>query len=112
MDVVELLEELTQVWAATFVAEDWATEAEMMSQESAAFLASAHEQASEVAQKVSLLEGELVAMHQARDTSKAKLPGLIDRQPMPTGDGTRPRGSARPYMRSLLYCGLGGHSCT
>jgi hypothetical protein len=49
MDVVELSEELTQVWAATFVAEDWATEAEMMSQESAAFLASAHEQASEVA---------------------------------------------------------------
>jgi hypothetical protein len=50
-----------------------------MSQESVTFLTSIHGEAGEVAQKVSLLKGELAVARQIRDTAEAELPGLVDK---------------------------------
>jgi hypothetical protein len=42
-------------------------------------LATAHGEPDEVAQRVSFLEGELVAVRQAQDTAEEKLPSLADK---------------------------------
>lgn len=76
--MVELRDEVTQVRAATIMVDAWATWAEKMTQENVVLLSSTHGEASEVAWKVSLLEGELTVACQARDTAEAKLLGLID----------------------------------
>jgi hypothetical protein len=56
-----------------------ASQAERMAHESAVLLSSAHGEADEAAQKVSLLEGVLTGARQAWDTVEAKLPGLVDK---------------------------------
>jgi BMFP domain-containing protein YqiC len=47
-----------------------------MAQERVILLATARAKADEVAQRVSALEGELVAMHRTRDTAKENYPSL------------------------------------
>jgi hypothetical protein len=59
--------------------EAWAALAERMAWESVVSLASAHLEADKVAQKVTLLEGEIVIARRVWDTAEAKLPGLIDK---------------------------------
>jgi predicted anti-sigma-YlaC factor YlaD len=54
---------------------------ERMAQESATLQSFAHREDSEAAQKVSLLEGNLAVVQQARDTAEAKLLGLVDVKP-------------------------------
>jgi hypothetical protein len=50
-----------------------------MARKSVVSLASSHGEADEVAQKVSLLKGELAVVRLAWDTAEVKLPGLVDR---------------------------------
>ena len=52
-------------------------QAERMAQERAAVLVIAHSEVSEAAQRVSTLEGELVAMRRARDTVEEKILSLV-----------------------------------
>jgi hypothetical protein len=78
-EVVELQKELTQAWVAAFMVGARTTWAEGMAPKKVIVLASAHGEVHEVAQKISLLEGELVVVHQAWDVAKAKLPDLVDR---------------------------------
>jgi hypothetical protein len=77
--VAELREEVTWVWAATIMVEVCAAQADRMAQEMAVLLACTREEAHEVARRVSFIEGELAGACQARDTTKEKLPSLVDR---------------------------------
>jgi hypothetical protein len=74
--VAELREEVTQVRVAAVMAGARTARAEKMAQERGVLLATAHGEVDTVAQRVSALEGELVAVHQARDAAEAKLPSL------------------------------------
>jgi hypothetical protein len=67
------------VRVAAIMSEARAARAERRAQESVVLLASARKEADEAAQKVTLLEGRLVVVCQARDTAEAKLPGLTDK---------------------------------
>jgi hypothetical protein len=74
--VAKLQEEVTWAWAAPVMAETHAARSERMAQERVILLATARAKADEVAQRVSALEGELVAMHRTRDTAKENFPSL------------------------------------
>jgi hypothetical protein len=77
--MVELRDEVTWAQVAAVMAEAWVARADRMAQESAILLASAHGEDSDVARKVSLVEGQLAVARQAWDAVKAKLPGLVDK---------------------------------
>jgi hypothetical protein len=70
---------VTRVRAAAVAVEARAARAERKARESAALLASAHGEVDEVAQKVMLLESELVVVRQAQNMAEVKLPDLVDR---------------------------------
>jgi hypothetical protein len=75
--VVELQEEVTPAWVAAIMLETHATQAERMAQERVVLLATAHGEADVAAQRVSALEGELVATHQTCDVVKEKFSSLV-----------------------------------
>jgi hypothetical protein len=75
--VVELWEEVTQVWVATIMAAAHTSQAERMAQEQAILLATACDEAVEAAQMVSILEYKLMATRQARDVAEEKLLSLM-----------------------------------
>jgi hypothetical protein len=78
--VVELREEVTRARAATIMAGTRATWVERVAKERAILLASTCIEVDEVVQRVSLLEGELVATRRAWDTAKVKLLSLVDKE--------------------------------
>jgi hypothetical protein len=75
-EVVELPKEVTQAWAAAIMVEARTTQVERLAQDRAVLLATTHVEVDEVAQRVSFLEGELVAACPAWDVVKEKLPSL------------------------------------
>jgi hypothetical protein len=68
----------TWAWASAVMAGAQTARAERMAQEKAVLLAYARGEASEAAQEISLLEGELVVACQTWGTTEAKLLGLAD----------------------------------
>jgi hypothetical protein len=74
--VVELQEEVTQARVAIIMVETRAARAERMAQERAVLLATSCSEADEAAQRVSTLEGKLVAAHRAREMTKEKFLSL------------------------------------
>jgi hypothetical protein len=74
--MAELREEVTWARTAAIMAGAYAAQVKRMAQERIVLLATTHGEADEVAQKVSALEGELVAVRQAQDTSKEKFLSL------------------------------------
>jgi hypothetical protein len=58
-----------------------------MAQERVIMLATIHGEASEVAQRVSSLDGELVATRRAWDVTEHKILSLAARTAWPNGDG-------------------------
>jgi hypothetical protein len=60
-EVAELWEEVTQAWAAIVTVGTYAAQPEKMAQKRVILLVTARGEASEVAQMVSVLEGELMA---------------------------------------------------
>jgi hypothetical protein len=77
--VVKLQEEVTRARAVGHYGGIRATRAERVAQEKVVLLASTHVEADEVVRRVSLLEGELVAVRRARDIAEVKLLSLIDK---------------------------------
>jgi hypothetical protein len=67
--VTKLQEEVTWAWATAVMAEACTAQVERMAKERVIPLATAHREVDKAAQRVSFLEGELVAMHRARDTT-------------------------------------------
>jgi hypothetical protein len=74
--VAELREEVTRVRAAGIMAETCAARAEKMAQETAVLLATVHDEADEMAQRVCALEGELVVTRQAQGMAEGKILSL------------------------------------
>jgi hypothetical protein len=74
--VAELWEEVTRVWVAAIMAETRAARAEKMAQERAVLLATVHSEVDEVAERISILEGDLVAVRQAQDATEGKFMSL------------------------------------
>jgi hypothetical protein len=74
--VAELWEEVTRVWVAAIMAETRAARAEKMAQERAILLATIHSEVDEVAERISILEGDLVAVRQAQDAIEGKFMSL------------------------------------
>jgi hypothetical protein len=70
--VAELREEVTRVWAAAIMEETRAARAKRMAQERVVLLATTHGETDEAVQRVSALEGELVAARRARDATEEK----------------------------------------
>jgi hypothetical protein len=84
-EVAELREEVTQARATTVMVGTCTVQAERMAQERAAVLVIAHSEVSEAAQRVSALEGELVAPRRARDVIDKKITILVEKWPRPNG---------------------------
>jgi hypothetical protein len=61
IEVAEIQEEVTRAWEAAVMVGPHTAKAERMAQERAVLLGTIHGEASEVAQRVSTLESELVA---------------------------------------------------
>jgi hypothetical protein len=76
--VAELQEEVTQVHATAIMVGAQTPRAERVAQERDVLLASACVEADEAVQRVSLLEGELVAVRRAQDTTEEKLSSLVE----------------------------------
>jgi hypothetical protein len=74
--VAELWEEVTRARAAAVMAETCATRAEKMAQEGVVLLAIVCSEADEAAQRVFVLEGELMAACQAQDVAEGKFLSL------------------------------------
>jgi hypothetical protein len=74
--VAELWEEVTRVWVAAIMAETRAARAEKMAQERAVLLATVHSEVDEVAERIFILEGDLVAVRQAQDAAEGKFMSL------------------------------------
>jgi hypothetical protein len=58
------------------MAETRAARAEKMAQERAVLLATVHSEVDEVAERISILEGDLVAVRQAQDAAEGKFMSL------------------------------------
>jgi hypothetical protein len=70
-------EEVTRAWVAVVMAEAHATQAERMARERVVLLATIGGEADKVAQRVSILEGELMAARRARDVAEEKISHLV-----------------------------------
>jgi hypothetical protein len=77
--VVKLQEEVTRARAVGHYGGIRATRAKRVAQEKVILLASTRVEADEAVRRVSLLEGELVAVRRARDIAEVKLLSLIDK---------------------------------
>jgi uncharacterized protein (DUF111 family) len=75
-EVAELPEEVTRARAAAIMVEACTTQVERLAQDRAVLLATTHVEVDEVDQRVSFLEGELVAACPAWEAVEEKLPSL------------------------------------